>query len=47
MYSVIPEHMTEAYRKYLLTIRQTLLMQLAAIEELLGLERSVPSKRKQ
>lgn len=35
---------SEAQRRYYMTVRQTLLMQLAAIEEMLGLERSVPSK---
>lgn len=41
-----PPEITESERKWLMTIRQTLLMQLGAIEERLGMERSIVPKRK-
>ena len=41
-----PPEISESERKWLMTVRQTLLMQLGAIEERLGLERSVVPKRK-
>ena len=39
-----PPELTESERKWLMTIRQTLIMQLGAIEERLGLERSIVPK---
>lgn len=38
--------MDEQQRKYYMTRRQTLIMELGALEDLLGLERSVVPKRK-
>ncbi len=41
-----PPELTESERKWLMAIRQTLIMQLGATEERLGMERSIVPKRK-
>ena len=37
---------TEAERRYLMTKRQTLIMELGAIEDLLGMERSIDGRKR-
>ena len=41
-----PPELTESERKWLMTIRRALIMQLGAIEERLGIERSIVPKHK-
>ena len=41
-----PAELTESDRKWLMTVRRTLIMQLGAIEERLGMERSIVPRRK-
>ena len=41
-----PPELTESERKWLMTTRQTLIMRLGAVEERLGMERSIVPKRK-
>lgn len=42
-----PALLNKGIRKFLISYRQTLLMQLGTIEDMLGLERSVVPRRKQ
>ena len=39
-----PPELTESERKWLMTTRQTLIMRLGAVEERLGMERSIVPK---